>query len=139
MPTVGSTYRVNANGSGISFAEATIGALEEFNAEKDAEVQEAFHAGGRATRSHLRGNSPKETGAYSRSWSMESQDREGHHKVVVRNRRHYQLTHLLEDGHDVKNQYGGPFGHVGPAKPEHHIDEAAKKGAEVIRSKLGVM
>jgi hypothetical protein len=135
---VASEYRVSADGSGISFIQATSDAITEYNAEIDAEIKEAMHAGGKAARTHLRSNSPKDTGAYSRSWACDYEDREGHHEVAVKSRDRWQLTHLLEDGHESRNQYGGPFGTVPPASPKHHIETAAEHGKQVIAQKLGV-
>lgn len=110
----------------------------EINDELDAELKDALHSGAAASRTYLRGNSPKQTGDYARDWACDYSDREGHHEAVVKNRHHYQVTHLLEDGHKIRNQYGGPYGTVGPAQPEHHIELAAKRGEEVVMQKLGV-
>lgn len=110
----------------------------DINAELDAELEDVMHDAGKAARSYLRGNSPKDTGAYSRSWGVSSSDRDGHHEVTVHNRKHYQLTHLLEDGHEAKNQYGGPYGFVDPATPEGHIAKADEAGKRVIAERLGV-
>lgn len=133
------SYRVTADGSGLDFVAAMSMAIGEFNAELDAEMQEAMHEGGKVARSHLRGNSPKMTGDYSRSWGCDYEDRDGHHEAIVKNRDHYQLTHLLEDGHDIKNRKDGPIlGHVNPAKPERHIEAAAEEGRRAFERKLGV-
>ena len=136
-PTVAKEYIVQA-GSNSGLAEASIAALAELNAELDAELGEAIHEVGKSTRSDLRSNSPKQTGAYSRSWGCDFSDKDGHHEAVVANRRHWQITHLLEDGHDTKNQYGGPYGHVGPADPEHHLQQAQERGIKKLEQLLGI-
>ena len=134
-------YTITADESlrdGMVFMHAHQALLSEFNAELDAEMQEAMHEGGKVTRTYLRGNSPKATGAYSRSWGCDFSDSDGHHVATVTNRRFWTLTHVLEDGHVAKNQYGGPYGRVKPAKPEHHLARATEVGKRVIEKKLGV-
>lgn len=135
-PTVADQYTVSAgNGDFVALYSQIFG---EINDELDAELKAAVRSGAQTARTFLRGNSPKQSGDYARDWACDYSDRDGHHEAVVKNRHHYQLTHLLEDGHKSKNQYGGPYGHVGPAKPKHHIEQASKRGEEAINKKLGV-
>lgn len=132
-----SDYVVQA-GSNSGLAEASLGVLAEFNEILDDELGAAIHEVGKSTRTDLRSNSPKQSGAYSRSWACDYSDKEGHHEAVVANRKHWQVTHLLEDGHDTKNQYGGPYGHVGPADPEHHLQQAQERGIRKLEQLLGI-
>ena len=132
-----SDYVVQA-GSNSGLAEASLGILAEYNEILDDELGAAIHEVGKSTRTDLRSNSPKQTGAYSRSWACDYSDKEGHHEAVVANRKHWQVTHLLEDGHDTKNQYGGPYGHVGPADPEHHLQQAKERGIRKLEQLLGI-
>lgn len=137
MPTVADQFTVSAGSGDFVALHGQI--FGEINAELDAELKDAVHSGAQASRTYLRGNSPKQTGEYARDWACDYSDREGHHEAVVKNRHHYQLTQLLEDGHDIKNRKGGPvLGHVDPAKPKHHIELASKRGEEAINKKLGV-
>lgn len=132
-----SDYVVQA-GSNSGLAEASLGIFAEYNEILDDELGAAIHEVGKSTRTDLRSNSPKQTGAYSRSWACDYSDKEGHHEAVVANRKHWQVTHLLEDGHDTKNQYGGPYGHVGPADPEHHLQQAQERGIRKLEQLLGI-
>ena len=133
-----SDYVVQA-GSNSGLAEASLGILAEYNEILDDELGAAIHEVGKSTRTDLRSNSPKQTGAYSRSWACDYSDKEGHHEAVVKNRKHWQLTHLLEDGHDVKNRKDGPvLGHVGPADPEHHLQQAQERGIRKLEQLLGI-
>lgn len=43
----------------------------------------------------LKANSPRDTGDYAKSWRM----RKTKTGIVIHNKDHYQLTHLLERGH----------------------------------------
>lgn len=81
----------------------------------------------------LRQTSPVRTGKYAEGWEVTKNGAE----YVVHNAKHYQLTHLLENGHDVV--VNGQK--VGRAKPHKHIkqveqfvqEEAARKIEEALR------
>ena len=51
----------------------------------------------------LKNTSPQKTGSYSRGWSKK---RQGEMDTVVYNRTDASLTHLLENGHIIKNKKG---------------------------------
>ena len=120
------------------FMSAIESIFAEFTAETDAEVKADIESAGKVTRSHVRANSPKDSGRYGRSWGLVTSSRDGHHVAVIKNEKHWQLTHLLEDGHDIKNQYGGSYGRVGPAQPEHHVQRAYEVGKAELKRLLGV-
>lgn len=64
----------------------------------------------------LRNSSPKKTGSYSRGWGTKTEGGIGGIRtVIVHNRTDYQLTHLLEKGHVVRNKKG-TYGRA-PAHP----------------------
>lgn len=63
----------------------------------------------------LKNTSPKKTGKYARAWKVKTEKGSANiDKVVVYNKR-YQLTHLLENGHVVRNKKG-TYGRA-PAQP----------------------
>lgn len=131
-------YTVKASDS-HGFVTAFSNIADEFTAELDDELKEAMHDTGRVTRAYLRGNSPRDSGDYAKDWRFATTDRDGHHEVVVKNEHHYQLTHLLEDGHNIRNEKGGPvLGWVEPAKPDHHIERAYEVGKAELERRLGV-
>ena len=88
----------------------------------------------------LKNNSPKRQGkgggAYARSWTVK---KEGHGDIadyIVHNSKHYQLTHLLENGHVIRNKkgtYGRTHGvkHIAPA-----AEAAEQRFESSVRSKL---
>ena len=49
----------------------------------------------------LKSSSPVDTGKYAKGWTYKKQG-----ETYIVHNRHYQLTHLLENGHISKNQYG---------------------------------
>ena len=53
----------------------------------------------------LKSSSPKETGDYGKGWSQKNFKSGTGYEKVVHNRTDYQLTHLLEKGH--QNRDGG--------------------------------
>lgn len=60
------------------------------------------------------------TGAYANGWTFKVVQEGLDYKGVVYNQDHYQLTHLLENGHLIKNAYGS-YGRIAPRqhiKPE---------------------
>ena len=83
------------------------------------------------TAKDLRQTSPGR-GPYKSSWAVKKQKG----RYIVHNRDHYRLTHLLEYPHDIKNQYGGPFGQS-DANP--HIKRAEQRAIEELYRKLNGM
>lgn len=75
----------------------------------------------------LRNTSPRMSGAYAKSWKVKSQDG----GYVVYNEKHYRLTHLLENGHDVV--VNGKK--VGRAKAYPHIKPAEESGIKEFEDK----
>ena len=70
----------------------------------------------------LRNGSPEKTGDYSKGWRTKkvAKNSSGIDDVVVHNATDYQLTHLLENGHIVRNKYGT----YGRTNGDHHIRNA---------------
>ena len=105
--------------------------------EVDKEVQESARKNidGVAKESvqKLRNTSPVKTGSYAKGWSTKKQ---GDMDVVVYNRTDYQLTHLLENGHVIRNKKG-TYGrapahkHIKPVE-EWAIDELPRRILEGI-------
>ena len=83
----------------------------------------------------IKQRSPKRTGNYSRSWTAtEVFNRRGSIRFTVHNKKHYRLTHLLEDGHAKKNGgrvEGTP--HIAPAE-QNAEKNLIKRIEEAIRN-----
>ena len=71
----------------------------------------------------LRNTSPKKTGSYARGWKLKRlKTHDGVTDVIVHNATDYQLTHLLENGHVVRNAKG----EYGRAPAHKHIAPVAE-------------
>lgn len=98
--------------------------------------EEALKCGRWATR-RLRSTSPKNSGDYAKDWTCKKTGKgaKGVNSggVIVYNREHYQLTHLLEKGHVSigrigKNEYG--VTKIKRVQAYPHIEKVEKAVAE---------
>jgi len=85
----------------------------------------------------LRNTSPKDSGEYAKSWGVKKEmSTFGVVTAIVHNRKHYRLTHLLENGHVVKNGKG-TYGRTSPIKHIEPVEEWANEEFErEVRYKL---
>lgn len=66
-------------------------------------------------------------GRYSRGWTIKRQyGSHGVPDVIIHNKTDYQLTHLLEFSHVIRNQYG-EFGRTSPHPHIKPVEEWANK------------
>lgn len=82
----------------------------------------------KATVKRLKSSSPERQGKYAKSWKVTKRGR----TYIVHNAKHYRLTHLLENGHVVRNAKGT----YGRAKPIKHIEPALKEAEAELPLKL---
>lgn len=73
----------------------------------------------------IKAASPVRTGAYKKDWAYKQSDTRFGREAVVYNRKHYQLTHLLEKGHAKR---GG-----GRVRPIRHIEPVEEKAVKAFR------
>lgn len=101
--------------------------LDNFSEHVQEVVEEAAKESARECVRKLKAGSPKRPGggSYARSWSAKRLDG----GWIVFNKQ-YQLTHLLENGHAVANQFGN-FGHPeGRVAGIKHIEPVEREGIE---------
>lgn len=88
--------------------------LDDFDERVNDVLKEAGRTVANESATRLKDSSPKDSGAYAESWTV----KEENGNFIVHNADHYQLTHLLENGHVIKNKYG-TYGRWSPG--EKHI------------------
>ena len=76
--------------------------LDEFDDKVNKVLNEAADKTADEAADKLRNTSPRKSGEYAEGWTVK---KEGDGDVVVHNT-HYQLTHLLENGHVIRNKKG---------------------------------
>lgn len=117
-----------------AFTVAVMDVLDEWNEEFQEKVYNAAGIAAKDTVERLKATSPRRPngGEYARTWRRKkTKDGTG---WVVYNKDNYRLTHLLEYGHAVHNQYGATnkraaaHPHIKPAE-----QEGAKEFEELIR------
>lgn len=124
----------------IDLAEELKKILDEYELEVIDDVDKAAFATAKLGVKELKDKSPKSNrakgGAYAKSWGYTKEKMPfGYTSYVIRNRKHYQLTHLLENGHLIKNQYGSygrtkPIPHIKPVEiivQENFLDNLIKR------------
>ena len=77
--------------------------LNEYGREVKAVADKEIAAVAKESVAKLKSTSPRKSGAYARGWRVKK-DRDG--SAIVHNATNYQLTHLLENGHIIKNKKG---------------------------------
>lgn len=116
-------------------AWAVVDELNHYEQQVTDGVKESVRQVAEECRDEIKANSPvrkgKGGGAYKRSWSdtVRFESREDI-RVVVYNKRHYRLTHLLENGHALA---GG-----GTVDAIPHIRPAEQHAAEKLMNKVKV-
>lgn len=97
--------------------------LDELNEDVRASVRKNIPGVAKEAAQKLRNTSPVKTGSYSKGWAVK---KEGETDAVVYNRTNASLTHLLENGHVIKNKKG-TFGRVSGRKHIAPVEEWASE------------
>ena len=92
--------------------------LQEYADLAAEDMKAAVRKAGNTAKKDIEANAPERTGAYKKSWAVKTvRENANAMEVVVYSRNRYQLAHLLEFGHALRQ--GGwtrAFPHIAPAE-----------------------
>lgn len=112
--------------------------LDSYSREVQEATNKAIDSVAKEAASKLRNTSPRKTGDYAKGWKIKKErGKDGLQTVTVHNRTNYQLTHLLENGHVVRNKKGTygrtrPIKHIAPVE-EWAVDELPREIEERLK------
>lgn len=108
-------------------ADAVIKEMQEYADITNDNVKKAVRKAANATKNRIAATAPERTGAYKKSFIVtKKEERADKLVVVVHSKKHYRLTHLLEDGHALRQG--------GRTKAYPHIKPAEEYGIELFES-----
>lgn len=105
--------------------------LDGYEKEVRETVEKDIEKVARDTAKKLRQTSPKESGEYAKNWSVRN-DRRSKTSIVYNKAPTYRLTHLLEKGHVIRNQYGT----WGRTEAEPHIAPVEEEAVRELIEKV---
>lgn len=125
-------------GKGDAWAAELVDVISEFVDEECKTIDEVFSETSEDTRRMVSDTSPEKTGAYAQGWEVITENKGDSISYTVGNPKHYRLTHLLERGHVVRNQYGEPSrsGAKKRVSAKRHIKPAEVWGNETLIARL---
>ncbi|MCD8338099.1 MAG: HK97 gp10 family phage protein [Lachnospiraceae bacterium] len=110
-------------------ASAVMESLTEYADLAADEMKKAVQTAGKTVKKEIEATAPKDTGAYAKSWAVKKvKETSQSMDVVVYSKTKYQLAHLLEHGHALRNG--------GRVKAYPHIAPAEEKGLEKLETEL---
>ena len=103
--------------------------LQEYADLATDDLKKAVKKAGDEAKKDIQNNAPVKTGAYKKSWTVNTtKETSNAMEVVVHSRNRYQLAHLLEFGHAKR---GG-----GRTRAFPHIAPAEQKAAELLEKEV---
>ena len=101
-------------------------ALDAYQTDLTDDMFKAMSKAGKMAKRDIVRNSAERTGEYKKGWAIRTKREKYGVDVLIYNKTHPRLTHLLENGHVVANKYGGNYGRVNG----DHVIEKARDAAE---------
>lgn len=92
--------------------------LDEYSSDIQEGITETAYKVAEDGKNKLKVTSPKKTGSYRKGWRVDKRHGKGYVHASIYNATDWQLTHLLEKPHAIRNQYGT----WGTSKPQVHIE-----------------
>ena len=103
--------------------------LSDYSEEVNEVIVEAQKKVAKSSVSELKRKSPKGSGDYAKSWAFKLEKYGLGQSAIVYNKEHYQLTHLLENGHLSANK-NGTYGRVASKVHIKPVEESSAKQFE---------
>ena len=97
--------------------------LNDYSSDIQESITEVAYKVAEDGKNKLKVTSPKRTGDYRKGWRVDKRHGKGFVHATIYNATDWQLTHLLEKPHAIKNQYGT----WGTSKPQVHIEPVEKE------------
>lgn len=116
-------------------ADVVMDGLNEYARLATEDMKDAVRSASKTVRKEIKENAPKDTGEYGKSWRVKTvRETSQTLAVVVHSKNRYQLAHLLEYGHALRNggRYGGEV-HIAPAE-ELGIRQLQKEIERALKS-----
>lgn len=113
--------------------------LNDYSKDIQDGITEEAQAVARKGVAELKNTSPKMTGSYRKGWRVTTTKGVGFVECIIHNATDYQLTHLLEKPHAIRNKYGTwgtstPKVHISPVEQscvkeyENEVEKIIKNG-----------
>lgn len=107
--------------------------LDEYEDEVQKTANDVMKTVSKEAVQKLKSTSPKKSGRYARGWSLKSVGTHGSIvDIVVYNKTDWQLTHLLNNGHVIRNKYGT----YGRKSGDNHIGNVEKWANQEVESEI---
>ena len=101
--------------------------LNEYAELADVSMKKAVRKTANSVKNEISANAPKRTGRYKKSWAARKTKENSHTlEMTVHSKDRYQIAHLLENGHALRNG--------GRARAFPHIAPAEEHGAEMLEN-----
>lgn len=108
--------------------------LRDYQDLTDDEMKQVVTKTANTVRNAIKQEAPNDTGQYKYSWATKKTTSKRHKiAVIIHSRDRYQLTHLLENGHELKDRYGNKIGDV---KEIPHIAPATENAEKELMYQL---
>lgn len=108
--------------------------LEEYSIEIQEGITQAAEDVANAGAKELKATSPKRTGKYSKGWRVNKRSGKGFVHTTIYNATNWQLTHLLEKPHLLRNgKKSKPIVHIEPVE-EKCIKNFQKEVEHIIKN-----
>lgn len=112
-----------------ALAQTVMEGLEEYAKLATEDMKEAVKKAGQEAKKDVQAGAPIKSGAYKKNWTVKTTREDANSmEITVHSRNRYQLAHLLEFGHALRNG--------GRAKAFPHIAPAEEKAAELLEREI---